>query len=199
MKIHLPSHIQTAAPSDWKAVADITAEAFEQDPVNRWIFGEFNAIRSCFRVLAQYVYSKRGFCHLVPGKGAAMWITSGQMAGLPIAAQLALGLGVTRYAGLSAVRRALNAGEVMERHHPTDPHLYLFSIGVAKSARGQGLGHGLIQPVLEACDRDGVAVYLENSNPDNFGFYSAHGFEHVEHFYPGEGGPPLQAMWRKPR
>ena len=53
--------------------------------------------------------------------------------------------------------------------------------------------------MLEACDRSGMACYLENSNPNNFGFYSAHGFEHMEYFEAGDGGPPLQAMWREAR
>lgn len=199
LEIDLPTHITRALPSAWTEVADITAEAFSEDPVNRWIFGEFKAIRACFRVLARDIYTRRGVCHLIPGKGAAMWIDASEMAALGTATQMALAGGVIRHAGFSAIKRALTAGEIMGRHHPEAPHLYLFTIGVTKAARGQGLGHGLIQPVLEACDRDGKAIYLENSNPDNFGFYSAHGFEHVEHFNAGAGGPPLQAMWRDPR
>lgn len=38
-----------------------------------------------------------------------------------------------------------------------------------------------------------------HENPDNTGFYISHGFEHMKHFYAGEGAPPLEAMWRKPR
>ena len=77
--------------------------------------------------------------------------------------------------------------------------MYLFTIGTRKAARGKGLGKALIRPVLEACDREGLSAYLENSNPDNTGFYMSHGFEHMKLFEVGEGAPPLEAMWRKPR
>ena len=191
--------MRLATPSDWRDVADITAEAFAEDPVNTWVFGEFKAIRSCFRVLSRDLYSRRGMCHLIPGKGATMWAHSDEMGSLSPLSMLKLAIGTLRFGASGSVQRAIKAGEIMEQHHPKERHLYLFTIGVTPSARGQGLGHTLLQPVLDACDREGLPVYLENSNPENFGFYSAHGFEHVEHFLPGEGGPPLQAMWRDPK
>lgn len=198
LNIDLAEGVSEATRSDWRKVADITAEAFAEDPVNQWLFGNPLAIRSCFRVLSRELYSKHGICHLAGDDGAAMWIHSDAMVPLPKMAELALALGLARHATKGALKRAMQGAERMERHHPKDPHLYLFTIGVTRAARGTGRGHALLAPVLEACDRADLPCYLENSNPDNFGFYSAHGFEHKEHFAVGDGGPPLQAMWRAP-
>lgn len=199
LSVDLPPNIQKADRGSWKTVADITADAFSEDPVNTWIFGRFEAIRSCFRVLSHDVYSRRGMCHIIPGSGATMWAHSDDIGATSALTLMKLATGVLRYGASGSVQRAIKAGEILEQHHPKERHMYLFTIGVAKAARGQGLGHALIAPVLDACDREGLPVYLENSNPANFGFYSAHGFEHVKHFAAGDGGPPLQAMWREPR
>ena len=196
LNIQLPDGIRAAKQNEWRKLADLTAKAFAEDPVNRWIFGNERAIASCFRVLARELYIKHGICHLAGDTGAAMWAHSEAMKPLSKLAELSLGLGLARHGSHGALKRAVGAGEIMEANHPKPPHLYLFTIGVVPSARGTGQGHALLAPVLDACDRAGLPCYLENSNPDNFGFYSAHSFEHMKHFEAGDGGPPLQAMWR---
>jgi ribosomal protein S18 acetylase RimI-like enzyme len=105
---------------------------------------------------------------------------------------------VMRKGTRGAARRGLAAAETMAREHPTAPHLYLFTIGTRKAARGKGLGKALMAPVLAAADRDGLPCYLENSNPANTGFYRSRGFERMKLFEPGPGGPVLEAMWREP-
>lgn len=197
LKLDLATGIRAAKPEDWRTLADITAEAFAEDPVNQWIFSRPRAIRSCFRVLAREIYAKQGICHLAGDHGASMWIPSDQISGIPKRAELALALGLARHGSKGSLKRAIRAGEIMAENHPADPHMYLFTLGVTKSARGTGQGHALMAPMLAACDRAGMPCYLENSNPTNFGFYSAHGFEHTKHFAAGDGGPPLQAMWRQ--
>jgi ribosomal protein S18 acetylase RimI-like enzyme len=96
-------------------------------------------------------------------------------------------------------RKFVRVGEAMAREHPKDPHLYLFTIGTRKAARGQGLGKKLIRPMLDAADRTSLPCYLENSNPANTGFYVSHGFERMKLFEPGPGAPVMEAMWREPR
>ncbi|MEX1251753.1 MAG: GNAT family N-acetyltransferase, partial [Hyphomonas sp.] len=98
-----------------------------------------------------------------------------------------------------AAKRGLRAGEATAREHPYAPHMYLFTIGTRKAARGQGLGTKLIRPVLDAADRASLPCYLENPVPANTGFYVSQGFERMKLFEPGPGGPPPEAMWRGPR
>ena len=48
-------------------------------------------------------------------------------------------------------------------------------------------------------DAAGIPAYLENSKPENRGFYRACGFESVTEFRPLPESPPLEAMLRQPR
>ncbi len=197
--VQFPDTLNPASYSDWCQLADITAEAFAEDPVNIWVFGNPRAIRSAFRVLASDIYARRGLCYLTGDNGAAMWAAHDTNTSLSALARLRLAAGLLRYASKGALKRAAAVGKIMAENHPKDPHMYLFTIGVRKSARGTGLGKALLAPVLSACDRDRVPAYLENSNPANHGFYAAHGFERTKLFDCGKGGPPMEGMWREPR
>ncbi|MGB1088256.1 MAG: GNAT family N-acetyltransferase, partial [Alphaproteobacteria bacterium] len=99
---------------------------------------------------------------------------------------------------LKAVNRSLKFGDFMEKHHPHEPHYYLFAIATTQAARGKGVGGALLKAGLARADADGIGCYLENSKEQNLGFYQAHGFEVMEKVHPVEGSPPLWRMWRKP-
>ena len=199
MQVELSGDVRAATPADWRQLGDITAESFADDPVNKWIFGNSRAIKSAFTVLARDIYTKRGQCYLAGDGGAAMWCTSDMDRSLSTLPLLSLAAGVMRWGAKGAVKRAITAGEVMDANHPHEPHMYLFTIGTRKAARGQGLGKKLIRPVLDAADRTALPCYLENSNPANTGFYMSHGFERLKLFELGPGSPPMEAMWREPR
>ena len=197
--IDLPAGMRAAGPRDWKQLGDIIAEAFAEDPVNLWIFGNAAAMPPVFSVLARHIYLPRGFCHLSGDAGATMWTPSSASLDLPLVPTLGLVSTLLGKASNGAVKRALGAGEAMKREHPAAPHLYLFAIGTRKATRGKGLGKTLMSPVLEAADRKGLPCYLENSNPANTGFYRSRGFERMKLFETGPGAPPMEAMWREPR
>ncbi len=199
LDIQLPEGMRNAGRDDWRRLGGIIAEAFAEDPVNLWVFGNTGPMAPVFSTLARSIYLPRGFCHLKGDDGATMWTPSDASLDMPILPTLALVSALMRHGSNGAVKRALGAGEAMKREHPKAPHVYLFAIGTRKAARGKGLGKQLISPVLDAGDRKGLPCYLENSNPANTGFYRSRGFEHMKLFEPGPGGPPLEAMWREPR
>ncbi|MEP2734753.1 MAG: GNAT family N-acetyltransferase [Erythrobacter sp.] len=200
--LELPAGVRRADPADWRQLADIAAEAFHEDPVNNWIFGNPRAIQSAFRVLARDIYTKRGICHLAADQGATMWMdyraghANDDMSKM---AQWSFMFGQLCHGSKGVLKRATAGGKVMAQKHPVEPHMYLFIIGTRPSARGSGLGKALLTPMLNACDASGTACYLENSNPANHSYYAMQGFETREIFACGEGGPPLEGMWRDPR
>jgi ribosomal protein S18 acetylase RimI-like enzyme len=194
MDIQLPEGLRRATARDWKQLGSITGEAFAQDPVNLWIFGNTQTMPPVFGELARSIY-----LHIHGDTGAAMWAHSAQSRELSTLQTMRLVWSLMTKGEKGAAKRGLGAGEAMAREHPAAPHMYLFTIGTRKAARGQGLGKKLIRPVLEAADRACLPCYLENSNPANTGFYISHGFERLKLFEPGPGGPPLEAMWREPR
>jgi ribosomal protein S18 acetylase RimI-like enzyme len=199
MDIQLPEGMRPATARDWKQLGDITAEAFAEDPVNLWIFGNTQTMPPVFGQLARSIYLPRGLCHIHGDTGATMWAHSAQSRELSTLQTMRLVWSLKTKGEKGAAKRGLGAGEAMDREHPKKPHMYLFTIGTRKAARGQGLGKKLIRPVLDAADRASLPCYLENSNPANTGFYISHGFERLKLFEPGPGGPPLEAMWREPR
>jgi len=200
VELTLPDSMQSKQPGDWRQIADITAEAFAEDPVNRWIFGNPRAILSAFRVLMRDIYCKKGICYSLGDDGAAVWLdyTQDLQTDFSRLGQLHFAIGQWRHGAKGALERGMEAGRNMARHHPKEAHLYLFTIGTRLAARGSGKGGALLRPMLAAADKAGLPCYLENSNPVNHGFYAAHGFERLEIFACGDGGPPMEAMWRKP-
>ena len=194
------SPLHLAQNSDWRRVANITAEAFEQDPVNRWVFRKSASIRSMFRVLAREVYIRHGHCYLAGERGATMWLPPGAEATLTNSTILQFVLGQIANGTPGAIQRGLALADKMAEWHPKEPHMYLFTIGTTEAARGQGVGKALLAPVLAACDEAGIPAYLENSNPANTGFYSAHGFKRLGTFeVGGPGSPIMEPMWREPK
>lgn len=81
--------------------------------------------------------------------------------------------------------------ELMEEHHPDEPHLYLMLIGSDPAARGARFGHALMRSRLDRCDAEGCPAYLENTKPKNEGYYTRFGFEITGEMKLPEGGPSL--------
>lgn len=199
MQIDLQDGIREASRRDWKRLGDILGEAFRDDPVNNWIFQNPRAIQSLFRVMADEIYTRKGFCHLIGERAASMWLPVGTAPEFTSMGLFRLMAAQMRWGARGALKRGMLAGKAMEAHHPEAPHVYLFAIGTRLNSRGKGLGRKLIQPVLDTCDRDGISVYLENSNPVNSGFYRSLGFEPMgTSFQIGEGSPLMEPMWRNP-
>ena len=88
--------------------------------------------------------------------------------------------------------------EQMGAFHPTEPVWYLPLIGVEPEEQGRGYGAAMLRDVLELCDRDGVAAYLESSNPANLTLYRRHGFEQTGVIQAGSS-PEMYPMLRRPR
>lgn len=84
-----------------------------------------------------------------------------------------------------------------EGRHPERDFFYLAALGVHPNGQGQGLGSKLLGPMLEVCDEDRVAAYLESSKPENVPFYSRHGFRVVDQLTMPRG-PEIWLMLREP-
>ena len=90
------------------------------------------------------------------------------------------------------------AFELMDQHHPREPHHYLFLLGTRHEFQSRGIGSALMAPVLEVCDREALPAYLEATSERNMHLYLRRGFQLC-----GEinlpGGPTMWPMWREPR
>ncbi len=75
---------------------------------------------------------------------------------------------------------------------------YLSIVGVLPDYQNQGLGAGLINPVLKESDRAGACTYLETFTPRNKTFYARLGYEEVGTFHEPVTGAAYTVMVRRP-
>lgn len=197
--IDLGPELTRATRRGARQIGAITADAFRDDPFNRWLLGAQAGIAGVFGAMARHVYVPRGYCYRLGDEGAAMWMLPGGDGSPRWQAIPAFFWAINVRSSPGASKRVDHAVAAMQAAHPDFPHAYLFTIGVRPRSRGKGLGRTLIAPVLAACDRLGLPAYLENSNPANRGFYGANGFERTQMIEAEPGAPPLEAMLRQPR
>lgn len=194
--------IRRATPADVPALAGVLARAFFDDPVARWscrpdrlrlaMLERFNAVRLRQLLAHEEVWTDERRCTVALWAPPKRWGTT-----VREDIQMALPLLHPRLIGRMPLVAAGMVG--LERHHPRrPPHWYLAILGTDPPAQGRGLGSAVLAPVLEQCDRDGVAAYLESSKERNIAFYARHGFR-VSGELRMPRGPKMWPMWREPR
>jgi GNAT superfamily N-acetyltransferase len=189
-----------ATEADTRTASDVLARAFVRDPVLTAFIGEgpeqTARMTRYFELECRLAFAGYGEVWLDDdGLGAAMWRRPGGYPE-PLSVQLRL---LPRYLLLfpREFLRATRSLNRLARIHPREPHWYLFAVGVAPEATGQGRGSALLQPVLERCDTERLPAYLEASSEDNARLYARLGFEPREELevLPGV---PVRPMWREP-
>jgi GNAT superfamily N-acetyltransferase len=192
--------VRRATAADRPRLATALARAFHDDPVMSWFFPEDDKREARNRRffgmrLRQLV--PQGESYTVDGcRAGALWTVPGawhlsnlETARMAIALAPALG---------RRMGRVLKGVDRIERTHPEEPHYYLAVLGTEPELQGQGVGSALMRPVLDGCDRDEVAAYLESSKERNIAFYARHGFR-VTGEVTLPDGPTVWSMWREPR
>jgi N-acetylglutamate synthase-like GNAT family acetyltransferase len=72
------------------------------------------------------------------------------------------------------------------------PAWYLWVLATDPDHRGRGHATSLIRRVLGRCDADGLAAFLETTDPANPRFYARFGFQELLRI---DGGPALPTVW----
>ncbi|MEE4660072.1 MAG: GNAT family N-acetyltransferase [Halieaceae bacterium] len=196
-----PPTIMSAQAEDSGVIADILADAFQQDPCMNWAVPLPAIYRDFYRFLATSLYLPNGLVFMDDQqRAAAMWLPPGADHRVPVGArQLSLVLRLVLKRGPGVLSRLNQAQAVMEQHHPREPHYYLHAIGARRSQQGRGLGSALLKHMTQTLDAERVPAYLESSSPQNLSLYQRHGFEVTGEAPLGPGGPTLHFMWREPR
>jgi GNAT superfamily N-acetyltransferase len=198
--------IRTAGEDDRELVVRLLDEAFQDDPVSGWVFPEQGHRRATHpKLMAAFldIVLAEGRVDLAEdGTGCALWLSvpadahpenEGEAAQDDDAAQL-------REAVDPDNERVELIGQLTAAIHPSGrAHEYLWMIGVAPDSQGQGLGAALIQHVLERCDREGVAAYLEASSARSRTLYERLGFVLLDRPLDLPDGPRMWPMWREPQ
>lgn len=186
---------------DRRRLAPLLADAFEDDPMQRWLFP--NARRRHQRLRRFYELDLR---HRLEGRcavdldglaGVAFWHPPGDGATVSVRAGVRLAPAFVSVVAHHPVAAARTLAAVAARR-PREPHWYLSHLAVAPGTQGRGVGGRLLQAGVERAVRDHVGVYLETANPANRGFYGARGFTEVGVVEVGSA-PPVWLLWRPAR
>ena len=184
------------------ASADIQANAvntivlgFAADPMTRWVWP---ASSEYLRIMPQFVmaFGGRAFEHGTAyiterARAAALWLPPGiEPDDVAMAAIMAQTLRPDIADDLGHVVQG------MASYHPREPHWYLPLIAADPHWIGQGLGALLMQHALRRCDEEGIAAYLESSNPRNISLYERYGFEIIGEIQHG-CSPTMTPMLRR--
>ncbi|HXM58594.1 MAG TPA: GNAT family N-acetyltransferase [Candidatus Dormibacteraeota bacterium] len=194
--------VRPATAADAPALRGVLRHAFDADPVVNWVVrqdgGREWAMAWLFRLTLDIGLANGHAYTAGERQGVALWAPPGR----PAAGQLRHAWrlpGFVRAVGMRRLPRVVAAISALSARHPRPPHWYLSELAVDPPAQGRGVGSALIAHRLAVCDQDGVAAYLENSNPRNTPLYERHGFRVVGEMRMGGDGPPLWLMWRDAR
>jgi ribosomal protein S18 acetylase RimI-like enzyme len=178
-------------------IAGVLAQAFLRDPFYEYIMPDSERrpaqLRWWMARLIRYGYEHghvRTASH--PVSGAAVWLNPDAPT-VSVAAMVRLGMAAAPLRiGLTGFVRMVRVTTEWEHLHKQEParHWYLMVIGVDPAQQGQGIGTGLMRPVLEQADRALLPCYLETMTVPNLGFYKKQGFQVV-----AEGRAGESAYW----
>lgn len=179
-------------------VIDALTEAFDHDPLYRWLFGESTsrrrALRDNFTVVTEAGVTN-GCLDTTPNCGAiAIWTEPGRALFDDPSALLTV---LSRWASPTRLAAASRAMTECSRHQPADAAV-LHLIGVRPEHAGAGVGSTLIRRRLAELDLIGRTAYLESSNPRNHTFYARHGFTPIAEVRLDTDGPAVTCMLRAP-
>jgi len=197
--------VEPAQRRDVGRLAVVLARAFYDDPVNSWMLPDhrtrLKALTRAFAGLARHHFLPRGGSEVARRDGivgaATLWDPPGLRRSSRLE-QLAM-MPTMLWAFRSRIPASTRVMELMEEHHPEEPHWYLMIFGSDPSVRGGGFGQALMRSRLDRCDTERVPAYLENSNPRNESYYLRFGFEVMGEIKLPDGGPSMWPMWREPR
>jgi GNAT superfamily N-acetyltransferase len=160
--------------SDVRDAARVLAKAFYDDPVTSWMLPDdssrLTALTRAFGPLARH--------HFVPRAGSEVGVRDGTVGAAtlwdppghrkPGLVEQLITMPAMLWSFRSRVPASMRVMELMEKHHPEEPHWYLMLIGSDPSVRGAGFGHALMRSRLDRCDERVVlpAVRLRSHGRD---------------------------------
>jgi GNAT superfamily N-acetyltransferase len=196
-----PVEARPATAADLPAAVETLARAFYADPVWGWAFPDperrLEQHSVVWRAIAESALGYESAWIVGDCAAVALWIPPGKPELSPEAEERVEAL-VREMLDADATR-VLETFERFDAAHPqAEPHYYLSLLATNPDHSGRGLGMGLLADCLTRIDAEGVATFLESSNPVNTPRYERLGFSVYGEFELPEDGPNVTQMWRDP-
>ena len=192
--------VRLATAADAGQAAQTLARAFYDDPVFSFFLQNdstrLKKLESVMRILFKLGEPHRS-CFVTDNyESVTLWRPPNEW-DVPFTAYIINGPALLSAFG-GGIFRVLGTMDMMEKHHPHEPHWYLQTIGTDPKLQGKGYGGVIMRHTLATADAAHMPCYLESSKDTNIPIYQSFGFELT-----GEmqvpGGPKIWPMWRKPR
>jgi ribosomal protein S18 acetylase RimI-like enzyme len=188
--------------SDVPRLAEVLADAFEDDPLSKWLFDDDDGLRErlrrSFAALLRKVYIGKQHTYTTDDlAGCAMWAPPGKWK-LSLVQQLRMAPVMMRLMSGVNLRNGARLNTQVEHAHPHDAHWHLAVLGVDPARQRSGVGSALLRTILERADADHLLCHLETSKEENLAYYARHGFEMSSELELPEGAPRVWTMTRRP-
>jgi len=184
-------------PAEQDRAIRTLVSAFQDDPVERWLYPEEAQYRRHFPAFVAAfggaAFADQTVWRLGDFDAVAFWFRPGREPDGEAVVQV---LVETTSHHLHA--DAFATLEQMAAGHPTEPHWYLPWFGVDRELHGSGLGTQLMRNCLDILDESGSPAYLESPNPRAVPFYERAGFS-VTSVAQAGACPPITLMQRAGR
>lgn len=165
--------------------ADLLAEAFAENPAYASILAHLapdertdalrlvkrafiGATTSVGRANGAWLGDRLSGISLVLGPGQYPWGVRGF---------LGLSRASMHVSTVRAIPNFLRYDNWSTKRHITEPHYYLFVIGVDPKRQGKGVGRALLEHLAKQADHAHVPCYLETDKRENVKLYRKHGYE----------------------
>jgi ribosomal protein S18 acetylase RimI-like enzyme len=195
------STARAATWADADRLAATLARAFADDPLICFILQNEATRQTNMPRLFKLLFKlglPHGACDVTDGyEAAALWRPP-EAWEIPWWQYITNGRAFLGIFGLGGARHVTWVMDVIEKHHPHEPHWYLQAIGTDPAQQGKGYGGVVIRRQLAAADAAGMPCYLESSKESNIPIYSSFGFK-VTGEIKLPNGPTLYPMWRDAR
>ena len=182
--------------SEVEQAARVIAQAFQDDPLCSFMLPykrtRIKTLYKFFRAMGEvHIKNKRVYGVGQPLQAVAYWKFPDQESISISVSSLSqfIPLLFTFYpVGYFRAKAVFNQIEALHQKYADAPHFYLDNIGVAASARGQGLSSKLIRPFLAMADSQKTIAYTDTVTRSNVALYEHFGFQSVEESaIPGTG------------
>jgi len=163
--------------NEQKKIIDIFTASFATDPIARWMYKDISTFLKCYPVFAaaftKVSFETNNVYKIGDFSGAAAWVKPQEH----VCENSIIDSIETTIEDEIKKNEIYEIFEKMDKFHPQEPVWYLPLVGVEPFSSNKGLGHKLITQKLLQADKEGIATYLESTNPRNISFYERLGFK----------------------
>jgi GNAT superfamily N-acetyltransferase len=190
--------VRPASRSEVDVVARVLAEAFQDDPVSRWVFPGDERRRVVqplfFKAFTEAAFAGGEVYLAHDHRAASLWLhTEGGESPEEFMARFA-------FLDPDDLERFTVLSELMAANSThTEPHLHWQFCGLLPAAQRKGVGSAIARQHFRRLDAEGIAASGEASSARSAKLWRRHGFVDSGEPFAPPGGPQMYPIWREPR